>query len=41
MSDFNPIASANDLGQRMARFLSTMGGRTARETPSVVAVVNL
>ena len=41
MSDFNPVAPANDFGQRIARFLSTVTRYTPRETPSVLAVVNL
>ena len=41
MSDFNPIASPNGFGQRMARLFSTVARYTPRETPSVVAVVNL
>jgi chromosome partitioning protein len=41
MSDLNPIASASDLGQRVARLFSAVTRHTPRETPSVVAVVNL
>ena len=41
MSDFNTGAPANDLGQRIGRFFSSVVRYTPRETPSVIAVVNL
>lgn len=41
MSDFNTSAPATDFGQRVGRFLSTVVRYTPRETPSVIAVVNL
>ncbi len=41
MSIFNPSPPAHDFGQRMARLFSTVVRYTPRETPSVIAVVNL